>query len=49
MEKEELVKQEKMIVMYDPTVDAYREVPLSLAKKFCESAKEVEKKLKEEV
>ena len=46
-EKETEVKEEK-VSMYDPSVDAYREVPVSLARKFVESAKEVEKKLKPE-
>ena len=40
--------KEKMVSMYDPAVDAFREVPVSLAKKFIESAKEIEKKLEEE-
>ncbi len=40
--------REKMISIYDPTVNAFREVPISLAKKFIESAKDVEQKLKEE-
>ncbi len=34
-----------MISMYDPSVDAYREFPLDKAKKFVESAKEVEKQI----
>lgn len=38
-------KEEKeMVSMYDPTVDAYREVPLELAKKFIESAEELKEK-----
>jgi RNase P subunit RPR2 len=39
---------EKMVSIYDPTVNAFREVPESLARKFIESAKEVDRKLKEE-
>ncbi len=39
-------KQEK-ISMFDPTANAYREIPIELAKKFIESAKEVEEKIKE--
>jgi hypothetical protein len=44
---EKIKERERRISMYDPTLDAYREIPESLAKKFVESAKEVEKKLKE--
>lgn len=46
--KKEEQESEKMISMYDPAVDAYREVPVSLAKKFIQSAKEVEQKLEKE-
>lgn len=46
--KEKTKETEKMISIYDPTVDAFREVPISLARKFVESAKEVEKKLEKE-
>jgi len=46
--KEEIKEKEKMVSMYDPTVDAYREIPISLAEKFVESAREVAKKLEEE-
>ena len=35
-----------MVSIYDPSIDAYREVPLELAEKFVESAKEVEKAIK---
>lgn len=38
--------KEIMVSMYDPTVDAFREIPISLAKKFIESAKEIEEQLK---
>jgi hypothetical protein len=38
--------KEKMVSIYDPTVNAYREVPLELAEKFVESAKETEKAIK---
>ena len=41
-----MAKEEKMISIYDPSIDAYREVPLELAEKFVESAKEVEKAIK---
>ena len=37
----------KMISMYDPSVDAFREFPIDKAKKFVESAKEVEKQIEE--
>ena len=37
----------EMISIYDPAVDAYREVSIENAKKFVESAKEVEKEIKE--
>lgn len=39
---------EKMVSIYDPTIDAFREVPEFLARKFIESAKELERKLEEE-
>ena len=32
---------EPMVSMYDPTVDAYRQVPVSLAKKFLKSVEEL--------
>lgn len=35
----------KMISVYDPSVDAFREFPLDKAKKFVESAKDVEKQI----
>ena len=41
-----MAKEKRMISIYDPSVDAYREVPLELAEKFVESAKEVEKAIK---
>lgn len=44
----EKTKEEKKISMYDPAVDAFREVPISLAKKFVKSAKEIEKQLEKE-
>ncbi len=44
MNEEKKIKEE-MVSMYDPVVDAFREVPVSLAKKFIESAKEIEKQL----
>lgn len=36
-----------MVSIYDPTLDAYREVDIEIAKKFVASAKEVEKKIQE--
>lgn len=39
-------KVEKKVSLYDPAVDAYREVSLSSACKMIESAKQVEKQLK---
>lgn len=47
MDKDELVKKETKISMYDPSVNAFREISLEAAKKFVESAKEVEKQIKE--
>ena len=44
--KENITKEpERLVSVFDPTANAYREVPESLARKFIESAKEVEKKL----
>lgn len=40
-------KKETMISIYDPSVDAFREVSVAIAKKFVESVKEVEAQLKE--
>jgi hypothetical protein len=40
-------KEEIRISYFDPVANAYREIPLELAEKFVESAKEVEKKIKE--
>lgn len=40
-------KTKKMVSIFDPTVNAYREVPEDLAQKFISSAKEVEAKQKE--
>lgn len=40
-------KKERTISMYDPTVDAFRDIPESLARKFIESAKDVEEQLEE--
>ncbi len=40
-------KKEKKVSIFDPVINAFREVPLSLAEKFVQSAKEVERKLKE--
>jgi len=41
------MEKEQKISMYDPSVNAYREISIEKAKKFVESAKEVEKKLEE--
>ena len=41
-----MAKEKIMVSIYDPGIDAYREVPLELAEKFVESAKEVEKAIK---
>lgn len=41
------MEKEKMVSMYDPTVDAYRQIPLSRAKKFTESVKDLNKKIVE--
>ena len=38
--------KENVVSMFDPTVNAYREIPVSLAEKFIASAKEVAEKLK---
>ena len=48
-EKIEIPKAEpeKMVSIYDPIVNAFREVPESLARKFIEAAKELERKLEE--
>jgi len=41
-----MAKEKITVSIYDPSIDAYREVPLELAEKFVESAKEVEKAIK---
>ena len=41
-----MAKEEIRISIFDPSVNAYREVSLELAEKFVESAKEVEKAIK---
>lgn len=46
--EEKTQEKERKISMYDPSVDAYREIPVSVAKKFVESAREVAKKLEDE-
>lgn len=38
--------KEKKVKIYDPSVGAYREVSLSKAEKFVESAKEAEEQIK---
>jgi len=40
MEKEE---KDIKVSIYDPSINAFREVPLELAEKFVEEAKKVEK------
>lgn len=44
----EVKEIEERVSIFDPSINAYREVPKSLALKFIESAKEVEQKLEEE-
>ena len=41
-----MAKEKIMVSIYDPSVDAYREVPLELAEKFVESVKEMEEAIK---
>jgi len=36
-----------MVTMYDPIVDAYRQVELSKAKKFVEEANKLKKRIEE--
>jgi hypothetical protein len=38
--------EEKMVSMFDPTVNAYRQVPLSLAQKFIDSIPELQENIK---
>ncbi len=38
-------KKEPMVSLYDPVVDAYRDIPLSLAKKYLEGLEEVKKRV----
>ena len=38
-------KVETMVSMYDPVINAYRDIPISCAKKFIEEAKKLEKQL----
>ena len=45
-EDKKKVKAEPKVSLFDPVLNAYREVSLTLAKKFVESAKEVEKQIK---
>ena len=40
-------QEEKTVSMYDPTVNAYRPVKISLAKKFLEEAELLAEKIKE--
>lgn len=39
--------EEKKISMYDPTINAYREIPISLAKKFVEEALKMKEQIEE--
>jgi len=39
-------KKEKKITIYDPVVDAYREITVTNAKKYIERLKKVEKDIK---
>lgn len=45
--KAEVQEKEPTISIFDPSRNAYFEAPISIAKKFIESAKEVEKQLAE--
>jgi hypothetical protein len=47
MPKQEEIKEQK-VSMFDPVVNSYREIPVSLARKLIESSKEVEKKIGKE-
>ena len=38
-------KQEKKVSFYDPTVDAYREIPISRAKKLIKVAETLKKEI----
>jgi len=40
-------QKEAMVSMYDPTVDAYRQVPVSLAEKFIEQIEDLKSKIAE--
>jgi len=40
-------KEEKKVSIFDPSVDAYREYPLSKAKKFVETLEQAKKAVKE--
>jgi len=42
---EEKEKKPIMISMFDPSTNAFREVPLELAEKFVEEAKRMEKEI----
>ena len=46
--EKEIPQKEEMVSIYDPSINAFREVPISVAEKFIQSAKELERKLKEE-
>ena len=41
-----MAREKMMVSIYDPSIDAYREVPLKLAEKFVKSAEEVKKAIK---
>lgn len=41
-----MAKEKTMISIYNPSLDAFQEVPLELAEKFVQSAKEVEEAIK---
>ncbi len=40
--------KEEKVSMYDPAIDAYREISISKARQFIKSAKEVEAKIGKE-
>ena len=47
-EEKEKFKVETMVSMYDPAIDAYRDIPISCARKLIEEAKRLEKQLTKE-
>jgi RNase P subunit RPR2 len=41
-------QKEELVSIYDPTIDAFREVPESVARQFIKSAKDLEQKLEDD-